>query len=534
MVNDQLDLDPLFTNWNTLNTPGIAVVVVREGKIVYQRAYGSAHLEHDVPITPTTVFDVGSAAKQFTAFGIAMLSQAGKLDLDAEVHIYLDELPDFGRTITLRHLLHHTSGLWNWSALTQWVGQIATLDDVMRVIARQRTLNFAPGTRFQYCNTGYNLLARIVERVTGQTFREWTTNHIFLPLGMKDTVFQDDTTQAIKGRANGYVPSGDGGFKSATEDYPVGSSALWTTANDLACWLENLDSGQVGGEALLEQIRQTGTLENGERLQYAFGLFVGEYKGRLVLEHGGECRGYRSAIRSFPDSRFGVAVLANLKSVDVWGIARQISDICLFVRPASAKSAGSVRERPAVPIDPALYKAYIGHYLIEPGHILTILTKEDRLFWQITGQPRFELLPQSETEFLDKDGDPVSFHRDERGKVNQVTLIWEWGQSITAQRIEPSAGEPLHEYKGTYSSVELDTIYRIGVWEGRLIARHVRHEDISLAYCAPDQFAGEPWWFRRVDFVRDHTGQIVAFQLTTREGFKELTFRKTQGAHLDA
>jgi len=526
MMSHQADIDRLFTSWNKPNTPGIAVTVVCEDDIVYQRECGSANLEHDIPIMPMTVFDAGSAAKQFTAFGIAMLLQTGELELDADVHFYLDELPDFGQTITLRNLLHHTSGLWNWSTLTQWVGEITTIDEVMGLVKRQRALNFDPGARFEYCNTGYNLLARIIEQVTGQTFREWTTSHIFSPLDMKNTFFQGDPSQIIKNRANGYTHSTNGDFKDALEHHPVGSSAFFTTIEDLACWLRNLNNGQVGGQAVLEQIRQTGKLNNGEPLNYAFGLFVGQYKGKNILEHGGECSGYRSAISYFPDNRLGLAVLTNLKTIDVWRITRQISDICLFDQSVPDNAIVGVTEHRKVSIDSTVYKAYTGKYLIEPGHILTILEDNDRLYWQITGQPRFELIPQSKTEFTDKDGDPVSFHRDEKGIANQVTLIWARGQPITAQRIQTPANDQLQDYVGLYSSTELDTIYHIVVQEDHLIARNVRHVDIPLAYCAPDQFAAEPWWFRQVDFVRGQTGQISAFQLTIREGPRDLTFEK--------
>ena len=331
-------VDALFAPWDKPGTPGAAVAVVRDGAIFYQRGYGSANLEYDLPITPSTVFLVASVSKQFTAFAIAMLAEQGMLSLDDDVRKHIPELHDFGPTITIRHLVHHTSGLRDEFGLLAMAGyhmdDVITKETILNLAYRQRALNFEPGEEYLYCNTGYTLMAEIVERVTGQSFREWTTENIFEPLDMRHSHFRDDYKSIIKNRAQGYYTDGDDGYKKQTVNYAsVGASGLYTTAEDLARWALNFDDGRVGGAAVLDLVHQRGRLNKGDTLSYAFGQSVGQHKGHRRVSHSGSHRGFRTYLARFPDDDFAVIVLSNLEAFNPSEMALKVADLFLIDPP---------------------------------------------------------------------------------------------------------------------------------------------------------------------------------------------------------
>ena len=259
-VSDRVE--KIFEKWNRTDSPGCALSVIKDGHIVYKHGYGMANLDHNVTITPSTVFHVASMSKQFTAASILLLAQQGKLSLDDDVRKYVPELPDFGSRITIRHLIHHTSGLrdqWDLLELAGWRYSLdlITDEDVMSVITRQKDLNFKPGEKHVYCNTGYTLLAIIVKRVSGMSFREFTTKNIFDPLGMANTHFRDDHAEIVKGNAYGYEAEKGKSFRlSLTNFDTVGATSLHTTVEDLALWDENFYHPRVGGASFPEQMVQ--------------------------------------------------------------------------------------------------------------------------------------------------------------------------------------------------------------------------------------------------------------------------------------
>ena len=247
-------VDKLFERFNKPDSPGCAVAVVRDGRIVYEHGYGMADLDHDIPITPSTVFHVASMSKQFTATAIVLLAQEGRLSLDDPVRKYVPEVPDFGVPITLRHLIHHTSGLRDQWELLEMAGwryslDLITDDDVLELVSRQKELNFKPGEKFLYCNTGYTLLAQVVKRVSGKSLREFTEERIFKPLNMTSTHFRDDHAEIVKRQAYGYVPDKATFRLSVTNFDTVGATSLLTTVEDLAVWDRNFYDKRVGGEA---------------------------------------------------------------------------------------------------------------------------------------------------------------------------------------------------------------------------------------------------------------------------------------------
>jgi CubicO group peptidase (beta-lactamase class C family) len=332
--------------------PGCVVAVYQDGRVRFAKGYGSANIEYAVPITPETPFITGSLSKQFTAAAIALLVEDKRIALSDDVRKYVPELPNYGKSITIDHLVHHTSGFRDWWELVGLAGlrfdDTYAVQDVLDMTSRQRALNFDPGSRYLYSNTGYIVLGVIVQRVTGKSLRAFAEERIFRPLGMNHTHFQDDHTQPVPGRASAYSPLAGGGYAiNIWNNDLVGQGGVMTTALDLAKWDENFYSGRVGGSGFLARQLERGKLNDGTVLTYAFGVEVGTYRGLPTVEHTGSTGGYRSAFVRFPAQRTSVATLCNRTDAGAAPLAQRVADIVLrdkFTQPvATASAAGGGR-----------------------------------------------------------------------------------------------------------------------------------------------------------------------------------------------
>ena len=329
-------IDSLFSEFNLPDSPGASVVITKDGKIVFQKEYGIANLEYGIPINSKTVFHIASVSKQFTAFAILLLEEQKKISLDSDIRSYLPELPDFGDTIRIRHLLHHTSGLREMETLLQICG-ISTADQIdggqiMRLIMRQQKLNFKPGEEMEYCNTGYYLLAKVVERVTEESFHKWTAENIFAPLEMSNSQFYDDCTIIVKNRAYPYwISGGANDLSKGILSYSfTGPTSVFTTSNDIAKWLINFTNIKVGSEKIINKmLNETDTLNNGELLDYGYGLGVTTHNGNKVILHSGHDAAYRAADLYYPDEKLGIAILSNFYSINPLSYGFKISDLFL-------------------------------------------------------------------------------------------------------------------------------------------------------------------------------------------------------------
>jgi CubicO group peptidase (beta-lactamase class C family) len=341
-------IDAVFARYNRSDAPGCAVGVYQNGAITYAMGYGSANLEYGVPITANTPFISGSVAKQFTAAAIALLVEQGRISLDDDVRKYIPELPDYGTRVTIDHLVHHTSGLRDFWALVGVSGMRYddgyTAGDVIRLAARQKQLNFPPGSEYAYSNTGYVSLGVIVQRVTGKSLREFAAEEIFKPLGMNSTHYHDDHTMMVPGRAAAYSPLSGGGWRiDIWNNDIVGQGGLITTVTDLQKWDENFYTGKVGGPAFLKRQLQQGKLTNGSVLSYAFGLTVTEYRGLPLVEHSGSSGGYRTIISRFPAQHTSVVALCNSSTINPTALGHSVADVVLeskFTKPAAVTRAG--------------------------------------------------------------------------------------------------------------------------------------------------------------------------------------------------
>ncbi|HSQ28416.1 MAG TPA: serine hydrolase domain-containing protein [Gemmatimonadaceae bacterium] len=329
-------VDSIFAPYASRQSPGCAVGVTRDGALVFSRGYGMADLEHDTPITPATRFYIASLSKQFTAMSIVLLAQEHRLSLDDSIRRWVPEVPSFGTTITLRQLLHHTSGLRDYFtllALSGWPsdGQL-TEKGFLDLVARQKSLNFNPGDEFLYSNTGYALLSIVVHRASGQSLRDFARERIFDPLGMWHTEFRDDHTQLIPQRALGYQPSGATYRISQPEFDIVGDGGVYSTVEDLAKWDANFRTGRVGGKAALALLQQPGRLNDGQSIPYAFALTIGQYHGVRTISHHGAYGGYRSTLLRFPDNDLSVITLCNTSAAPS-SLAEQVGSLLLGIIP---------------------------------------------------------------------------------------------------------------------------------------------------------------------------------------------------------
>jgi CubicO group peptidase (beta-lactamase class C family) len=516
------EVDKIFKPWDKPDSPGAALAVIKDGEVIYKKGYGYAQLEYDIPITSSTIFHVASVSKQFTAFAIVLLANQGELSLDDDIHTYLPEVPDFGKTITIRQLIHHTSGLrdqWEMLAMAGWrLDDVITKEHILTAVRNQKELNFIPGDEYLYCNTGYTLLAEIVERVSGHTFPYWSKKNMFEPLGMSHTHFHDDHEMIVKNRAYSYVPEENGGFKKRVLSYAnVGATSLFTTVVDLAKWADNFFEKRLGGPEVIAQMKQQGVLNSGEKIDYAFGLAIGEYRGLKTISHSGGDAGFRSHLLLFPDQRYAVAILSNCGSMNPAQQARQTAEVYLGGLLAEETNREKPSERRVVNIPPSVFEAYEGRYELEDGSILTLAKEGDRLMIEHPNAPeKMQLFPESMAKFFLKTADvQVQFHPEKDGYVERLTVVAE-GETIKGKRskVKELAPEQMREYAGDYYSGELDTTYKIVLQDDKILARHRRHGDIPLVRTKEDVFTGRRWFFHKVQFVRNEKNQIAGFLLT--------------------
>ena len=428
--------DRVFAHLDKPGSPGCALGVYRDGRIAYARGYGLANLELGVPITPRTVFDIGSTSKQFTAMSILLLARDGKLSLDDPVRKHVPELPDYGRPVTIRHLLHHTSGLRDYIELLSLTGARAedwtTDDDALAVISRQRALNFDPGSEWLYSNTGFFLLSVVVERASGMSLRRFADERIFRPLGMTSTHFHDDHTMVVPGRATGYSPREGGGFSIDMSDWEqTGDGGVMTTVEDLLKWDENFYAARVGGRALLDTMQRPGTLNGGKPLEYAAALFIRPYRGLRTVSHGGAWAGYRAELLRFPDQHLSVACLCNVSNGNPSGLARRVADVHLATLLTGAAAATNAAESDDAPppaaagarLSPAQLAAYAGsYYADELQSGITIAVDSGALVLRGKNWPTEPLTPGRRDEFSVGGYFTLRFARGAGGKVSGFAL----------------------------------------------------------------------------------------------------------------
>ena len=486
--NPDQQVDQIFAAWTRPGSPGCSLGVIRNGAFLYRKSYGAASLELGVPLSPESVFYVGSISKQFTAASVVLAAEQGFLSLDDDVRKYIPELPEYSHAITLRQMLNQTSGLRDFFDLIYFSGhnpaEFNSPDEILKLIERQRGLNNVPGGEWVYSNTTYFLLGIVLERATKKTLAQFAADNIFQPLGMTHSRFFDNASAVVPNRVAGYDSGKDGNFLVdwSTTYAIVGGGGLMTTVDDLLQWDNNFYANRLGNGTLLRELETPGILNDGKRTTYGMGLILGSYRGLPIVEHNGALFGYRADILRFPEQKFTVVCLCNVSSADPELRSRQVADVYLKADLQSHPKT----ELPAagkLP-DPALFA---GQYLDPRTHTIYSFTSAGGNL-QAWGSP---LRRKDADHFYDLFGDVITFQP--LGGSMQAVLDMNGEMYFAGKRLSELhlSDTALKDFVGAYRSRELDGLIQVSVDHAHLILKNGSNPPVELTAIANDEFNAE-------------------------------------------
>jgi len=461
-----------------------------------------------VPLSPESVFYVGSVSKQFTAASVVLAAEQGILSLDDNVRRYIPELPDYGHTITLRQMLNQTSGFRDFFGLIYFSGHDAaefnSPNEILKLIERQKGLNNVPGTEFVYSNTNYFLLGVVLQRATGKTLAQYAAENIFHPLGMAHTRFYDDASGVVPGRVAAYDPSPNGQFLVdwSTTYAVVGAGGLMTTVDDLLQWDNNFYTNRLGKGTLVKQLETPGILNDGNKIAYGMGLVPGNYRGLPTIEHNGALFGYTADLLRFPDQRFTVICLCNVSNAEPEEKSLRVADIYLKTEMQSDSIPVSAVDRDLP--DPALFA---GQYLDPRTHTIYSLTASDG---HLQGWGS-NLMRKNANQFYDLYGNVFTFEGSKDSmkasfdRNGETTFT---GKRLSEVHLDDAA---LRGFTGNYRSPEVDGAIQLSAENGNLILKNRSNPPVTLTPIANNEFkAGDSFL---IDFHRDKHGRVSGLSL---------------------
>ena len=526
----------IFAPFARNDSPGCVVAVFRAGAVLYTSGFGRADVSHDIPLTDTTRMPVASTSKQFTAMAVLLLEAEGKIRLNDDIRRYIPELPVFGQPITIRHLLNHTSGLrdsWNLFDMAGWrTSDVETQTDLLWLLHRQEDLNHPTGTEFLYNNTGYSLLALLVERVSGTTFRRFITARVFGPLGMAHSEIKAEVEQVVKGLATGYWGHDPATLRVARPPFSfTGPTGVVTTMRDLARWDANFYTPRVGTRALLDSMSTPQRLDDGTTIGYGMGLFIGTHRGRRMISHAGSDPGYKADFIRFPEDSLSVAVLCNAFDIAPTPLALQVAD---FYLPADAHAATAPRvSAPEVtPTSDTSSKIPIRtlaglYWSNTSGGLHRFFYENGQLVLDGGGEGRFPLAPLGNNAyrltaaprrflftFVQRPGVPIAMEVDVEGSpLRTYARVPEVARSAA----------PLERLAGTYYSRELDVTWTFVLSAGKLVLQRRRVEPDTLTSLFGNVFLSEHGFV--LEFARDKRDKPPSVDVTT-ERVRHLRFTR--------
>ncbi|MFT3823894.1 MAG: serine hydrolase domain-containing protein [Chitinophagaceae bacterium] len=530
-------IDSIYKNLDTQNTPGFDVGIVMGDQLVFAKGYGLANLEYGLPNTPATIFHMASVSKQFAAWSIVLLARQGKLSLDDNIRKYLPWFKAGKSTITIRHLLNHTSGIRDQWELLSIAGtrlqDVITQEHIVKVLSRQQDLNFAPGEKYTYSNSGYTMLAEIVKAVTHQTLRQFTDSAIFKPLGMNATHFHDDCTEIEKNRSYSYERANNNApFTNSILSYSnAGATSLFTNVNDMSQWVKNFYNHKVGDAQDIATLTTKGKLNSGKEISYACGIVVQSFMGWKEYIHDGSDAGYRTCVAVFPDLKMGFIVFSNLAhtnpSEKVHAMAR------LFMRDTTTRKEDT-RSLPqdsisAVFKDTAALKPLLGDYISDEGLAVNVNIIRNKLYYHIFDESNF-LLREGKDSFYIGIAPAVKFLFSSNKNGRPTLKIINGTQTydlIRYKRDTAASVTLLKPYVGHYYCPELDCSYDIELRGLQLYLTNAKYDDVKITLYGSEQLSTEYWWMSHLKILRNTAHQIAGFEVNTGR-VSHLKFIKTK------
>jgi CubicO group peptidase (beta-lactamase class C family) len=516
-------IDSLFLKWNTAISPGCTVGIVRNDSLIFSKGYGMANLEYAISNEPLTLYHMASVSKQFTAFSIILLVRQGKLKLDDDIHKWLPWFPDLKEKITILNLLNHKSGIrdqWQLLAISGTrLDDVITQDQIIKILSKQQALNFKPGDKYSYSNSGFTMLAEIVKAASGQTLRQFTDSAIFKPLGMTSTHFHDDYTEIEKNRSYSYDQKDSSHFTNAVLSYSVsGATSLFTNINDMSKWVMNFYNHKVGDQKDIDLLTQKGRLNKGKGLSYALGIVSDTYNGWRQYSHSGGDAGYRTHVAVFPDLKMGFMVFSNLGNFNPGEKVYAIAD--LFIKDTAVKKEGEKKDQSdsaaAVLKDTLSIKNFTGNYIGEEGLPISFDIRNSQLHYHIFNENNFLLKGLKDT-FSIPQSPKIKFIFGIKGKDTTVDLITSDQLFHLKKYIKDTSqtNEFLKKYTGVYYCPELDCKYGIDLKDHHLILTNSKYNDAKLTLIGKDHLMNDNWWINHLMMKRDSKNNIIGFEVNS-------------------
>lgn len=509
-IDQNEEIDKIFAEWNKPETPGASLGIIKNGELIYKKGYGYGDLEHDIKLSSKSVFYIGSVSKQFVTFAVLLLEEQGKINLDDEIQKYLPDFPKYDAPLTIRHFIHHTSGVRDYLTLMFLKGRDyldhIEEEQVYELIKNQKELNFTPGERYLYSNSCYFMLAMIVEKAAGESLRTFAEKNMFAPLGMKHTLFYDDNRDLIKNKVFSYEPKEEGGFNNLIMRFDlVGSGGVYSSVEDLVLWDQNFYNNKLGkgGQQIINKMHEEGLLNDGTSSGYAFALNNGEYRGLRTVSHGGALAGYRAQLMRFPDQNFSVIVLANRGDANPTAMSYRVADVMLKDQLEEEKKENPNTEITAVnekePATIAMTEA-VGSYQIQPGVVIDVSVNNDSLYvnqkwnnvsysiYRTTGDT-YEIPNNTNVQFI--------FSNLENKNAQTLTVVQN-GNPTACQRIDTLNLDDvdLSVYVGKYYSEELDATSQVFLESNKLMVKPPNSSKVELVLSEEDLFVADGIVFR--------------------------------------
>jgi CubicO group peptidase (beta-lactamase class C family) len=528
-------IDSLLSQSLPANAPGGAIAIVSGDRVLYQKAFGLMSMEYQLPNSNHTLFNIASVSKHFTAFSILLLEQQGKLTLDDDIRQYIPELPDYKHMVTISHLIHHTSGIASSDNLRLFAGipfeAPWDADDEMDIISRYNQLNFRPNSEGNYSNSGYFLLAKIVEKVSGKSFSDFLNENIFNPLGMTESFIYDYPGKVIPAKATGYKKTDNSYIRMNTDGESVyGSTNLYTSLNDIVLWMQNILNPKVGDKLMMMKLfAPSHTINNGFVTNYTYGLNVRNYKGIRIAEHGGYAMGFRSQIMFLPQSNLAIITMCNNESIDNWSLITNVAD--WYIHDGFVPERKT--ERKEIKLPDHVLKNYAGIYKMTNGTQLSFEVSNDTFLVSMPGKPKYIMRAESETEFfVNEFNAQCSF---EMGSNGEQEIVWRQNnrqpKGMKINTDVPPAAE-LQKFQGNYFNDPLDVTYPVIFKNDRLYMYVPKSfkifygidREIQLEYLGKDRFLTQALGI--IQFTRDSNRVITGFRIVDFGRVKNMAFSK--------